>query len=67
MYPLFYLSRFFEWDSSDTAETHKLGIKASEKVLKQLEDVGQQLALVFNKDGSALATGGEVHIIIIIL
>ncbi|KAK4741657.1 hypothetical protein SAY87_025245 [Trapa incisa] len=51
--------RYFEWDKSDTAETHKLQIKTSEKVLKQLENVGQQLALVFNKDGSALAAGGE--------
>ncbi|OWM86209.1 SEC12-like protein 2 [Punica granatum] len=51
--------RFFEWDEVDATEKHKLGLKPSEKVLNQLEDVGQQLALVFNKDGSALATGGE--------
>ncbi|KAK4758732.1 hypothetical protein SAY87_020033 [Trapa incisa] len=51
--------RVFELDKSNTAETHKLQIKTSEKVLKQLENIGQQLALVFNKDGSALAAGGE--------
>ncbi|KAK4762354.1 hypothetical protein SAY86_008122 [Trapa natans] len=52
-------SRFFEWDKTDTAETHQLGLKTSEKDLSKLEGVGQQLALVFNKDGSTLATGGE--------
>lgn len=58
---MFYLGRFFEWDKTNSAETHKLGLKTSEKDLGKLEDVGQQLALVFNKDGSALAAGGEVQ------
>lgn len=40
-----------------------MGLKLSDKVLTQLEDVGQQLALAFNKEGSALATGGEVDFI----
>jgi hypothetical protein len=36
-------------------------------VLTPLEDVGQQLALAFNYEGSALAAGGEVDIIFHIL
>ncbi|XP_011023488.1 PREDICTED: SEC12-like protein 2 isoform X1 [Populus euphratica] len=51
--------RFFEWDEVKGNEDHKLGLKSSEKVLTQLEDVGQQLALVFNSDNSVLAVGGE--------
>ena len=31
-----------------------------EEVINELEDVGQQLALEFNQEGSLLATGGEV-------
>lgn len=30
-------------------------------MLDQLVDVGQQLALAFNKEGSVLAAGGEVQ------
>ena len=55
------LCRFFEWDEVEDNEDHKLGLKSSEKVLTQLEDVGQQLALVFNSDSSVLAVGGEVE------
>ncbi|KAK3183547.1 hypothetical protein Dsin_030833 [Dipteronia sinensis] len=51
--------RFFEWDEVKSAEVHKLGLKESEKVLSQLENVGQQLVLAFNSEGSILATGGE--------
>ncbi|KAI9168943.1 hypothetical protein LWI28_004322 [Acer negundo] len=51
--------RFFEWDEVKSAEIHKLGLKESDKVLSQLENVGQQLVLVFNSEGSVLATGGE--------
>ncbi|KAF7827672.1 SEC12-like protein 2 [Senna tora] len=51
--------RWFEWDENKSAEIHKLGLKSSEKVLTQLEDVGQQLALAFNNDGTTLAVGGE--------
>ncbi|TXG54645.1 hypothetical protein EZV62_019901 [Acer yangbiense] len=53
------LYRFFEWDEVKSAEVHKLGLKESEKVLSQLENVGQQLVLAFNSKGSILATGGE--------
>ncbi|EEF36367.1 SEC12-like protein 2 [Ricinus communis] len=51
--------RFFEWDEVKDNEAHKLGLKESEKALTQLEDVGQQLALAFNSESSALAVGGE--------
>ncbi|XVF85364.1 hypothetical protein PTKIN_Ptkin17bG0111500 [Pterospermum kingtungense] len=51
--------RLFEWEESEGNGVHKLGVKASEKVLTQLEDVGQQLALRFNSEGSMLAVGGE--------
>ncbi|KAG6765936.1 hypothetical protein POTOM_029997 [Populus tomentosa] len=53
------LALYFEWDEVEDNEDHKLGLKSSEKVLTQLEDVGQQLALVFNSDSSVLAVGGE--------
>lgn len=32
----------------------------SEEVIKELKDVGQQLALAFNPEGSVLAAGAEV-------
>lgn len=51
--------RWFDWDQNKSSEIHKLSLKSSEKVLTQLEDVGQQLALAFNNDGTALAAGGE--------
>ncbi|XP_057425041.1 SEC12-like protein 2 isoform X2 [Lotus japonicus] len=51
--------RWFDWDQNKNSEIHKLGLKLSEKVFTELEDVGQQLALAFNNDGTALATGGE--------
>ncbi|KAF5451028.1 hypothetical protein F2P56_031331 [Juglans regia] len=51
--------RWFKWEVEKSEEVHKLGLKLSDKVLTQLEDVGQQLALAFNKEGSALAAGGE--------
>ncbi|XP_030529257.1 SEC12-like protein 2 [Rhodamnia argentea] len=51
--------RLFEWEDPENAEDHKLGLKTSEKVLRQLENAGQQLALVFSHDGSLLAAGGE--------
>lgn len=54
------LSRWFEWDVNKNAEIHKLDLKSSDKVLTQLEDVEQQLALAFNNDGTILAVGGEV-------
>ncbi|XP_047151261.1 SEC12-like protein 2 isoform X2 [Vigna umbellata] len=52
--------RWFDWDyQNKSSEIHKLSLKMSDKVLTQLEDVGQQLALAFNKEGTALAAGGE--------
>lgn len=51
--------KWFQWDEIKTEEVHKQGLKLSEKVLTHLEDVGQQLALTFNNDGSMLAVGGE--------
>ncbi|KAL2344741.1 hypothetical protein Fmac_006026 [Flemingia macrophylla] len=51
--------RWFDWDQNENSEIHKLSLKLSEKVLTQLEDVGQQLALAFNDDGTVLAVGGE--------
>ena len=58
---MFFFFRLFEWEESEGNEVHKLGVKVSEKVLTQLEDVGQQLALTFNCEGSTLAVGGEVE------
>ncbi|KAG8634740.1 SEC12-like protein 2 [Manihot esculenta] len=51
--------RFFNWDEVKDNDAHKLSLKESVKVLTQLEDIGQQLALAFNSDGSVLAVGGE--------
>ncbi|KAI4367339.1 hypothetical protein MLD38_023087 [Melastoma candidum] len=51
--------RFFEWDNVKAKDSRDSGLKTSEKVLKELENVGQQLALAFNHDGSLLAVGGE--------
>ncbi|CAL5430695.1 unnamed protein product [Camellia sinensis] len=51
--------RRFEWDGVKSTEVHKLGLKLSDNDLNQLEDVGQQLALTFNNEGSVLALGGE--------
>ena len=39
-------------------------MKSSEKILTELEDVGMQLALAFNAEGSVLAAGGEVNILL---
>ncbi|KZV33516.1 hypothetical protein F511_38332 [Dorcoceras hygrometricum] len=51
--------RWFEWEENTSDDKHGLSLKSSEKVLQQLEDVGQQLALTFNHDGNLLAVGGE--------
>lgn len=56
-----YLCRWFDWDFQ-RAENRSLGLRSSERVLEPLEDVGQQLALTFNNEGSLLAVGGEVDI-----
>lgn len=52
--------RWFEWDSKTGTDDQPLSLKSSEKVLEPLEDVGQQLALTFNNEGTLLAVGGEV-------
>ncbi|XP_023547354.1 SEC12-like protein 2 [Cucurbita pepo subsp. pepo] len=49
----------FKLDIKKDDGDQKLGLKLSQKVLSQLEDVGLQLALKFNNEGSLLATGGE--------
>ena len=51
--------RWFEWNKSTTEENHSIGLKVSEKVLSELEDVGQQLALAFDNDGTMLAVVGR--------
>ncbi|KAI3757387.1 hypothetical protein L6452_04924 [Arctium lappa] len=51
--------RWLEWDAIKNEDIIKLSLKPSEKVLDQLEDVGQQLAVTFSHDGSLLAVGGE--------
>lgn len=51
--------RWFEWDAFKKDDIFKLSVKPSEKILDQLEDVGQQLAVTFSHDGSLLAVGGE--------
>ncbi|XP_027346348.1 SEC12-like protein 2 [Abrus precatorius] len=53
------ICRWFDWEQNKSSAIHKWGLKLSEKVLTQFEDVGQQLALAFNNDGTALAAGGE--------
>lgn len=53
--------RWFEWGSTSSDGEHKnLSLKSSESVLEKLKDVGQQLAMTFNHEGTLLAVGGEV-------
>lgn len=59
-----FLCRWFEWDATESNGVHGWGLKSSKKVLNQLEDVGQQLALTFDDEGSVLAVGGEVGFIV---
>ncbi|GFQ08340.1 sec12-like protein 2, partial [Phtheirospermum japonicum] len=51
--------RWFEWDSTTSTDEHTLSLESSKKSLQQLEDIGQQLAMTFNNEGSLLALGGE--------
>ncbi|KAL5981568.1 hypothetical protein ACLOJK_015630 [Asimina triloba] len=51
--------RWFKWGALENKEDQKVALKLSEKVLRELENVGLQLALAFNSDGSMLASGGE--------
>nr|GMD33550.1 SEC12-like protein 2 [Ipomoea batatas] len=50
---------WFEWDAGSDTDDGALSVKSSERLLKQLEDVGQQLALTFNNEGSLLAVGEQ--------
>ncbi|PKA59498.1 SEC12-like protein 2 [Apostasia shenzhenica] len=51
--------RWFQWDVPDSKEPHKLALKSPKKPLHQLEDIGPQLALAFDSEGTLLAAGGE--------
>ncbi|KAM3741412.1 hypothetical protein ACB098_08G175000 [Castanea mollissima] len=51
--------RWYAIDEDKSEGIKKLDPNLSDKVLTPLEDVGQQLALKFNNEGSALAAGGE--------
>ncbi|KAL8157564.1 hypothetical protein AgCh_002318 [Apium graveolens] len=55
--------RWFEWDAIENDGVPGWSLKSSEKIFQQLEDVGQQLALTFDDEGSVLAVGGEVGIV----
>ena len=55
--------RWYDWDAVKGTGDDKVSLKLFEKDFNKLEDVGQQLALTFNHEGSVLATGGEVRII----
>lgn len=54
------VSRWFEWEASKKEDDFTLTLKQSEKVLYELEHIGQQLAVTFSHDGSLLGLGGEV-------
>ncbi|XP_076932414.1 SEC12-like protein 2 [Bidens hawaiensis] len=49
--------RWFEWETIKRENKSTLSLKQSEKVLYDLEHIGQQLAVTFNIDGSLLALG----------
>lgn len=57
----FLICRWYQWDPIKNEDIIKLKLKPSEKVLDELEDIGQQLAVTFSHDGSLLAVGGEVE------
>lgn len=49
-----------KWDLPGSRDYERLALNTSEENLTQLENVGSQLAVCFNEEGSVLATGGEV-------
>ncbi|KAF9617613.1 hypothetical protein IFM89_037676 [Coptis chinensis] len=49
--------RPIDMSKQKSSEKHQVDLKSSEKMLTQLEDVGQQLAMTFSTDGFALAVG----------
>ena len=55
--------RWYEIGEKGSEELYKLILKESDKLQPRLEDVGQQLSLAFNNEGSALAAGGQVDIV----
>ncbi|XP_078149548.1 SEC12-like protein 2 [Carex rostrata] len=51
--------RWFNWDLPVSRDYERLALNPSEENLRELENVGLQLALCFNEEGSVLASGGE--------
>lgn len=60
MYLLKY--RRFDWVNIMSPREGDQGGEEGEEVINELKDVGQQLALAFNQEGSVLAAGGEVGV-----
>lgn len=57
---VFLIHRLFDWEEiMNSGEDNQAG-EESREVIKELRDVGQQLALAFNQEGSVIAAGGEV-------
>ncbi|KAM1331734.1 hypothetical protein ACFX2H_043857 [Malus domestica] len=50
--------KWFELEE-ESDEVPKLALRQSERVLEQLQDIGQQLALAFDRESSMLAAGDE--------
>ncbi|XP_010451670.1 PREDICTED: SEC12-like protein 2 isoform X3 [Camelina sativa] len=51
--------RLFGWDNIMSPREDNQAGEESEEVIQELKDVGQQLALAFNPEGSVLAAGAE--------
>ncbi|XP_010502127.1 PREDICTED: SEC12-like protein 2 isoform X2 [Camelina sativa] len=51
--------RLFGWDNIMSPREDNQAGEESEEVIQELNDVGQQLALTFNPEGSVLAAGAE--------
>ncbi|CAA0353170.1 unnamed protein product [Arabidopsis thaliana] len=51
--------KLFGWDNIMSPRVDNQAGEESEEVIKELRDVGQQLALAFNPEGSVLAAGAE--------
>ncbi|EOA24455.1 hypothetical protein CARUB_v10017713mg [Capsella rubella] len=51
--------RLFDWPNIMSPREDNQTTEESEEVIKELEDVGQQLALAFNPEGTVLAAGAE--------
>ncbi|KAJ0228841.1 SEC12-like protein 2 [Hirschfeldia incana] len=49
----------FDWENIMSPREGDQAVEEGEEVIKELKDVGQQLALAFNQEGSVLAAGGE--------